>query len=316
MTNTDPTSRSHHHRPPVIIIHGGAWAIPDAYKDATQAAVRQAASIGYELLKQSKSALDAVEAAVRHLEDDPILDAGTGSCLTEEGTVEMDAAIMYETASGLRSGAVAAISNTPNPVSVARAVMDRTQHCLVVGRGADAFASHIGMAGATTQQLVTPEAQKEWKNLRRFGNAVQTLFNGHDTVGAVAMDVHGNLACATSTGGITGKMLGRVGDSPLFGSGLFCDRHVGACSTTGHGESIMQVCLARTALGLVEWRAMGPHQACKTALHKMKQTTAGCGGIIMIDAKGNVSHACTTKRMAWASIDKSGILASGIDASS
>ncbi|PXF45169.1 Isoaspartyl peptidase/L-asparaginase [Gracilariopsis chorda] len=314
MTNTNPTSRSHHHRPPVIIVHGGAWAIPDADKNATEASVRRAASIGYELLKQSNSSLDAVEAAVRHLEDDPLFDAGTGSCLTEEGTVEMDAAIMHEPASGLRSGAVAAISNTANPVSVARAVMEKTQHCLVVGRGADAFANHMGMAGATPQQLVTAEAQKEWKNLRRFGNAVQTLFNGHDTVGAVAMDVYGNLACATSTGGITGKMLGRVGDSPLFGSGLFCDREAGACSTTGHGESIMQVCLARTALALVELRAMGPGQACKTALNKMKQRTGGCGGIILIDAKGNVSHAFTTKRMAWASVDRSGVLASGIDA--
>eukprot|EP00178_Gracilaria_changii_P012905 TRINITY_DN3634_c0_g1_i1.p2 TRINITY_DN3634_c0_g1~~TRINITY_DN3634_c0_g1_i1.p2 ORF type:complete len:316 (-),score=47.13 TRINITY_DN3634_c0_g1_i1:363-1310(-) len=314
MTNLPIHSRTHH-RTPVIIVHGGAWAIPDATAEATEASVRRAASIGHSLLTHSHSALDAVEAAVRHLEQDPLFDAGIGSCLTETGTVEMDAAVMFDAAKGLRSGAVACVSNCIHPISVARGVMEQTPHCMLVGRGADAFSNHLGLGSATSEQLVSSEAMKEWKNLRRFGNAVHTLFNGHDTVGAVAMDIHGNLASATSTGGITGKKLGRVGDSPIFGSGLFCDRDVGACSTTGHGESIMQVCLAKNALALVEWRNLSAEQACKSALQRMEQKTGGCGGIIMVDAKGNVSHACTTKRMAWASIDKSGALTSGIDAS-
>ncbi|CAN8061669.1 unnamed protein product [Agarophyton chilense] len=302
MTNLPHHSRLHH-RTPVIIVHGGAWAIPDATVEATEASVRRAASIGHALLTQSQSALDAVEAAVCHLEQDPLFDAGIGSCLTETGTVEMDAAVMYDDfPHGLRSGAVACLSNSIHPISVARGVMEQTQHCLLVGRGADTFSNHLGLGGASSEQLVSSDALKEWKNLRRFGNAVQALFNGHDTVGAVAMDVHGNLASATSTGGITGKKLGRVGDSPIFGSGLFCDKSVGACSTTGHGESIMQVCLARNALALVELRNLSPEQACKNALQKMEQKTGGCGGIIMVDAKGNVSHACTTKRSSLGAI--------------
>ncbi|CDF33840.1 unnamed protein product [Chondrus crispus] len=298
---------------PSIIVHGGAWAIPASQTVASREGVEAAASLGYDLLNSGASALDAVEAAVRALEDNPVFDAGVGSCLNSAGGVEMDAAIMTDSVEAtIRFGAVAALSNACNPISVARAVMERTPHCLLVGEGADAFAKEVGAEGASVEELVTPAAVEEWQRFKRYSAAVNDLFNsGHDTVGAVVRDANGTLACATSTGGITYKRVGRVGDSPIIGAGLFCEDGVGACSTTGHGESILKVGLARTALLFMESRS--PGQAAEVALAKMKKRTGGCGGIVLLDNNGEWSADFTTTKMAWAAVGKDGVLKSGID---
>lgn len=305
-----------------IIVHGGAWAIPQDQTSATKAGVIRAAKAAYKILKSSGSAISAVETAVRVLESDTVFDAGVGSCLNEAGEVEMDAIIMSDgPISGIQLGAVAALSCTKNPVSVARAVAERTPHCLLVGEGANAFAKTIlpeEEVVMNTQELVTKAGREEWERFSQFPGVVKELFNasegmGHDTVGAVAIDAMGSVACATSTGGITCKKVGRVGDSPIVGSGLFCQKDVGGCSSTGHGESIMKVTLARTAMALMEFKNMHVQQAVDEALQRMWEQTHGCGGLIMMNMTGDLGWGFTTERMAWATVDKDGCCWVGID---
>lgn len=313
---------------PCIVVHGGAWAIPPALTPASLAGVRRAAAAGHAVLRAGGAALDAVEAAVVVLEDDPAFDAGTGSVLNARGDVEMDAAVMTEGpgTDGMRAGGVAAVAAVRNPVRLARAVMEKTPHCLLVGGGANSFAEEAGVERVADQrELVSDVAVEEWERFKKYGKAVSSLFNrgsdathfdeerGHDTVGAVALDETGGLAVATSTGGITFKRAGRVGDSPLIGSGLYCDADIGAASTTGHGESIMKTCLARHALLLMQLDSADAAAASTRALAHMKAKTGGCGGIIIVDAAGNMAFDFTTSRMAWASVDAAGKLRSGID---
>jgi len=196
-----------------VVVHGGAWAVPDASADASKKGVEVAALAGAKVLKDGGNAIDAVEAAVRSMELNPVFDAGIGSVLNLDGEVEMDAIIME--GAKLRTGAVAGVSSVLHPVSVARAVMQHTEHGLLCGKGADAFAVRRGCEAATKDELVTPAAKEEWKRFKQYGNAVDGLFNkaepsGHDTVGAVCIDSTGLIAVATSTGGITAKMPGLI----------------------------------------------------------------------------------------------------------
>lgn len=254
--------------------------------------------------------------AVRSLEDNPAYDAGTGSVLNRDGKVEMDAMIMDGRT--LKAGAVAAVGRIKNPVTLARAVMERTEHVLLVGEGASRFADEIGVERVDDRTLVTQEALEEFASFKQYHTAVDTLFNaadkrddgldsiasGHDTVGAVALDSEGNLACATSTGGITFKRVGRVGDSPLVGCGGYADSALGACSTTGHGESFIRLVAAyRAVLSLAS--SESPSQAAQRVLEEMWHRLRARGGIILIDAQGRVGHHGTTKRMAWASMEGS-----------
>ncbi len=269
---------------------------------------------GHAILADGGSALDAVEAAVRALEDDSTFAAGVGSCLTSGGRVELDAAIMAVSPGGQpRAGAVACASGVRNVVTLARAVLERTEHVFLVGRGADAFAVEVGVESVPNETLVTPAAQAEWARYARYGEAVADLFRGHDTVGAVAVDASGGLAAATSTGGITFKREGRVGDSPVIGAGLYVDEGVGACSTTGHGESILKTTLARYALWLVEREGWTVRRAAREAVKYMTRKTRGCGGLILVDQKGNLGYAFSTTRMVWAGVDQHGEMTAGID---
>uniref|UniRef100_A0A7S1XFM1 Asparaginase n=1 Tax=Compsopogon caeruleus TaxID=31354 RepID=A0A7S1XFM1_9RHOD len=306
-----------------VVVHGGAWAIPQALTAASVAGVERAVRTAHAALASGVSAVDAVEAAVRVMEDDPAFDAGVGSCLNADGEVEMDAIIMADgDGGGLRMGAVAAIQHVANPVSVARHVMDHTPHCLLVGNGATCFAlNERCFPRVETANLVTDHAQREFQELSRFGTAVDELYNLRsraqfrgDTVGAVAWVLDGDMACATSTGGITHKRPGRVGDSPLPGCGAYVDATIGAISTTGHGESIMKVALARHCLDLMRWAGhSGPH-AAHIALEDMSsRTLGGRGGLVGIDHRGIPFHAFTSERMAWAAITMDGSLLSGID---
>ena len=254
--------------PIVIVVHGGAWSIPDGEVGDCISGTRAAAAAGYAVLAKGGSALDAVEAAVRVLEDLPVFDAGTGSVLNAKGDVECDALIVD--GNSLRSGGVIGVNCTRHPISVARAVMDKTPHALFAGEGARAFA----LANAPKEdlcnpdELVTDAARAEFASKRNYTDSVAKSFRNeapsssspssstsyradtgvHDTVGAVALDCHGAIAAGTSTGGITLKLPGRVGDSPLIGSGAYADSALGGASTTGHGESIMRVLLAHRAV--------------------------------------------------------------------
>src|SRR6266542_5572232 len=240
----------HRLRHSAIIVHGGAGEhSPDAAmaggaEDPRLEGVRRACGAGAEILGRGGSALDAVEAAVRMLEDDPLFNAGTGATLTSAGDVELDASVMDgET---LRCGAVAVVKDVRNPVSLARAVMERTEHVLLAGQGASAFAREAGFPVHENALLVTPRQRARWEAARRSAPASKT-----GTVGAAARDLRGHLAAATSTGGTSMKLPGRVGDTPLLGCGTYADDALAAVSCTGHGERIVQLTLARHAADLV-----------------------------------------------------------------
>jgi beta-aspartyl-peptidase (threonine type) len=294
----------HRHATPAIIVHGGAGdLIPDdpsagASEAARLEGVRAACAAGLSILGRGGSALDAVEASVRLLEDDPLFNAGTGAVLTAAGDVELDAAIMDgET---LRCGAVAVVKDARNPVSLARAVMERTEHVLLAGAGASAFAREAGFAPYDNALLVTPRQRARWEAARR-ATASKT-----GTVGAVARDVRGHLAAATSTGGMSMKLPGRIGDTPLIGCGTYADDALAAVSCTGHGERIVQLTLARHAADLVG-RGLSASDAAREATALLGRRVGGDGGLIVVGRSGEVGFAHNTPAMsrAWSAPDGS-----------
>src|SRR3972149_11465143 len=248
---------------PVIVVHGGAWDIPKATWPAHVTGCRLGCLAGLEVLQSGGSALDAVEAAVRQLESGPTFDAGCGSFLNEDGKVELDASIME--GATLKAGAVAAVQRLLHPVSLARRIMEKTDHLLLVGAGAEKFARKMGMKFCPTSALLTGRELELWKKLKKKrAFHAKTVFSGRPngstslttkrgTVGAVALDAYGNLAAATSTGGTPRKMAGRVGDTPVIGAGTYADNTQGAVSCTGWGEGIMRICLPRR--GLFRWHS-------------------------------------------------------------
>ncbi|XP_031434825.1 isoaspartyl peptidase/L-asparaginase isoform X2 [Clupea harengus] len=271
---------------PVIVVHGGAWAIPDELSNASIEGVKAAACAGFAVLKKGVSALDAVEAAVRALEDNPVFDSGHGAVQNTAGEVELDAMIMD--GSTLASGAVSS-----------------TDHSMLTDRGANLFAERVGLPTVPTDTLVTEAERRAWQSQKNYAAGVKELFNKqwvHDTVGAVALDSNGNVACATSTGGIRHKMVGRVGDSPIIGSGGYADNQSGAVSCTGHGESILKVTLARLILFHVEQGKAAP-EAVEKALQYMGERVQGGGGAIAVCPSGEWAAKFTTERMAWACVD-------------
>ncbi len=291
---------------PVIIVHGGAWAIPDRLVEVNIRGVEDAIANGWGVLGNDGSALDAVVAAIKCLEDNPVFDAGVGSVLTEEGTVEMDALIMDGATLG--AGAVAGLHDIRHPIDMARIVMEKTPHVLMIGEGARRLAEKYGVEKLAQRKLVTDEARQElaeWLEKKRLGASF-----GHETVGAVALDHKGNVAAATSTGGVTGKLVGRVGDVPIVGSGGYADNKVGGVSSTGHGESIMKVNLARLVLTYVE-AGDSIQEAADKALTYMSRRVDGTGGVVALDIHGNIGHSYTTKRMVWA-YARNGKIESGI----
>lgn len=295
---------------PAIIVHGGAWHIPDHRTAASLFGVKKAALVAYQHLLRNGSALQAVEAAIKSLESDPIFDAGVGSCLTDTGVVEMDAAIMSDKP---QLGAVACISNVKHPIEVAHAVL-HSEHCFLVGAGADRFAEKQGFPLVNRSELVSESAVSEWQHYNKYGAVVQDLFNsGHDTVGAVALDNTGHIACGTSTGGITFKRQGRVGDSPIVGCGLYCEGGVGGVSATGHGESLLKTVVCKHVIDLMRMKNLSLSTATKEALRTMKDRTLGCGGVVALDRNGAYSAECTTARMAWACVDGDGNGHGGIE---
>ncbi len=278
-----------------IIVHGGAgaWTLRSAQLEEGVAGCVQAAARAQAILNAGGTALDAVEAAVRILEDCPVLDAGRGSVLDASGNIEMDALIMDGRT--LDIGAVGAVQRVRHPISLARRVMLDTPHNLLVGPGAEAFADSIGFPRCELADLITPEEAERFRALQAQNGRERTP-ESMGTVGAVALDSFGNLAAATSTGGTRFKLPGRLGDTPLIGSGGYADNWTAAASATGHGESLMKVVICKTVCDFV---GMGlPAQAaCDSAVRLLAERVDGHGGVIAIDARGRTGRAYNTTAM-------------------
>jgi beta-aspartyl-peptidase (threonine type) len=265
---------------PEIIVHGGAGRVRIEELPQRLEGCKEAALAGWQILKQGGSALDAAEAAVVVLEDNPLFNAGTGSTLNSLGEVEMDAAIMEgET---LSVGAVAAVQGIKNPIKLARRVMEDRRHVLLVGEGARLFAREIGFPECSPETLVVEAERKRWEE--KYG-----------TVGCVALDNEGKIAVGTSTGGIFNKLPGRVGDSPLPGCGTYADEY-GGISCTGHGEAIIRIVMAKSAVAFLRAGA-DPRSAAHQALVLLEKKTAGTGGLIIIDRQGQIGYARNTPCM-------------------
>lgn len=278
-----------------IAIHGGAGAINRAnitpekgqhYKRVLQ----ESLAAGYAVLQKRGSALDAVEAAVRLLEDSPLFNAGRGSVLTHAGTVEMDAAIMD--GQTRHAGAVAGITEVRNPITAARAVMEHSPHVLLVGAGAHAFCREQGLPTEPPEYFKTEERVRQWQALCESGqivvdHAAESATEKHGTVGAVALDCHGNIAAATSTGGMTNKKYGRVGDSPLIGIGTYAHNATCAVSATGYGEYFIRAVCAHDIAAMMQYGGFSLREAAQRTLHTIA-SLGGDGGVIALDAQGNV----------------------------
>jgi beta-aspartyl-peptidase (threonine type) len=288
---------------PAIIVHGGAWNMPDQVLDAHRRGVKEALLEGWAVLRRGEPAIDAVEKAVNCMEDDPNFDAGRGSFLNSNGEIELDAAIME--GKHLMAGSVAAVKNVAHPISLARKVMEKTQHVLLVGAGANQFAESIGFPTCTVEDLLVGQELELWRTFKNKNSKVREPFDRSvardftDTVGCVAVDASGNIAAGTSTGGLPNKLPGRVGDSPLIGSGLYADNESCGVSATGWGEPIMKVVLSKTVSSLVE-TGLSSQEAAEKGIKILGRRISGFGGVIVIDRNSRIGFAYNTRRMAYA----------------
>jgi beta-aspartyl-peptidase (threonine type) len=283
---------------PSLIIHGGAWDIPDEAIEVCKAGCRRALHAGWAILSNGGHALDAIEASVTVLEDDPVFDAGYGSHLNLDGHVECDAIVME--GSTLRAGSVAGLHRVKNPIQAARAVLEKCPHMMLISTGAERFVLEQGIALCNPEELVSPAEREAWERCRQDSHAAEH-HRGHlqGTVGAVALDDQGRLFAATSTGGTCCKLPGRVGDSPLIGSGCYADCETGAVSSTGFGEAIMKVVLAKTACDFLRPAGSNPTRAAQAAVQLLARRGRGTGGVILLDKNGNPGYAFNTPRMAY-----------------
>ncbi|KAM8739382.1 isoaspartyl peptidase/L-asparaginase isoform X2 [Acanthopagrus latus] len=287
---------------PVVVVHGGAGHIPKERAELSTSGVTSAVRAGYVVLRGGGSSMDAVVEAVTHLENNPAFNAGCGSVLNVKGDVEMDAFVMEGKTLG--SGAVSAVRNIANPIQLARLVMDKTSHLCLTAEGAKQFAQSMGVPEVPQESLITEYSRMRWrKNLAPDANPVECQMGKMGTVGAVAVDSQGNVACATSTGGILNKMEGRVGDTPCIGCGGYADNTVGAVSTTGHGEAIMKVVLAKHILYQME-QGQSVEAASDLGLACMKIRAEGLGGVITVDPQGHWAARFSSRQMAWAAAQK------------
>jgi beta-aspartyl-peptidase (threonine type) len=295
-----------------LAVHGGAGTILKStmtteLEKAYKAALEESLTKGHEILKTGGSSLDAVEIAVKVLEDCPLYNAGRGAVFTADGRNELDASIMY--GKDLSAGAIAEVTNLKNPISAARAVMEKSEHILLVGRGAEAFAEMYGLETVDQSYYYTKE---RWEALQRVreedpskteldhGSGKATLKKVKEqkfgTVGAVALDISGNLAAATSTGGMTNKKWGRVGDSPLIGAGTYANQ-LCAISCTGWGEYFIRLCVAKSVADLMEYKAYSLKKACNEIIMKKLPELGGDGGLVAVDKEGNVAMPFSTEGM-------------------
>jgi beta-aspartyl-peptidase (threonine type) len=299
---------------PVLVIHGGAWAMPDDMVDAHLNGVSNALAAGWRVLERGGTALDAVEEAVVIMEDDETFDAGRGSFLNRDGKVQLDALIMD--GATLRTGGVGCVERLRNPVRAARKILSESPHVYFVAEGAERFAAEHGIALCNNEDLIIP---REVERLRKYqaaqsdpkragsqpdGNdlfapATHDPTISHDTVGAVALDRNGHIAAATSTGGTLNKAPGRLGDSSLIGCGCYANNESAAVSTTGWGEPIMKLVLAKWTADRIQAGNL-PEWSAQEAMNYLQQRLNGHGGIIVLNPEGHIGIAHNTPRMAWA----------------
>lgn len=290
---------------PSLIVHGGAWDIPDEAVAACKEGCQNALAAGWSILAKGGSALDAVEAAVGVLEDDPVFDAGYGSHLNLDGKVECDAIIMD--GATLRAGAAAGLQRVKNPIRLARKIWEECPHMMLVAEGAERFAQKSGLQLCDPAELISEAEHDAYLRCREDQHAANH-HRGHEqgTVGAVAVDRDGRLFAATSTGGTCCKLPGRVGDSPLIGCGCYADSEAGGVSCTGYGEAIMKIVMAKTAVDFLrsegsreQENAPSARNAAQKAVDLLARRGKGTGGLILLDRGGNPGIAFNTPRMAY-----------------
>ena len=296
-----------------LMVHGGAGALDNVNDERT--AVRYLESIrvvlehGREILARGATAVEAVEACASLLEDDPLFNAGCGSVLNENGKVERDAGVMD--GRDLAAGAVAAIGNIANPIQLARLIMDGSEHVLLIGEGALHFAQHCGLKLTPDHYFFTPDRIKQLEAARLRGRIMLDHDNEGDeqkygTIGAVARDRNGDLAAATSTGGIVNKRMGRVGDSPIIGAGVYADNATCAVSATGYGEEFMRAVFAKTIADAIDFRQLDARGGVDFGIDYLRRKVNGRGGVICIDQQGNCASGLTTPKMIHGWIEHGG----------
>lgn len=294
-----------------IAVHGGAGAMPrellsEAREREYRAGLEAALDAGYAILERGGSSLDAVSTAVRILEDDPLFNAGRGAALTRNGAAELDAAIMDGRQQ--RAGAVASVHHVRNPIDLARRVMEKSRHVLLVGAGAEEFALEEGIALVPNEYFRTEERRRQLESARHGQQTSELVGSPQGTVGAVAADKEGNLAAATSTGGMTNKRQGRVGDSPIIGAGTYAKNGVCAVSATGHGEYFIRAVAAHHICSAVEYRGLTLTEAAREMLHHILLGLGGSGGIIAVGDGGQIVMDFSTEGMFRGARDSSGRL--------
>lgn len=280
-----------------IAVHGGAGTILRSLMTPEKEALyleglNRAIQAGYDILEKGGAAIDAVETSVRCLEDFPLFNAGRGSVFTNKGTHEMDASIMDGRT--LEAGAVCGISHVQNPVTLARLIKEKSGHVFLSGREAETFAREMGLPFQPDEYFYDEDRYRQWLEVKesdtyRLDHSVNSgEGKKFGTVGAVALDVHGNIAAATSTGGMTNKRFGRVGDSPVIGAGTYANNHTCAVSCTGHGEYFIRAVVAYDISCLVEYKGYTLKQACDFVVKDKLVRFGGEGGLIAIDTRGNI----------------------------
>jgi len=281
-----------------MAVHGGAWNIPDALWPAHEAGCARARAAGMAILEAGGAAVEAVAAAIRVMEDDPVFDAGRGSFLNERGEVELDAGLME--GGRLESGAVLGVSRVKNPIILAHYILRHSSHCLFTGAGAHQLAERADLPMVPPETHVLEREREIYRRIKAGDRApLEQAWTDRacDTVGAVARDRDGNLAAGNSTGGTLFKALGRVGDAPLIGSGFYADNELGAVVCTGWGESIMRAGLAMRALWLLERHE--PRRAAELAIDHLRRRVNGYGGVVLMRPDGACGAAFNTGRMAY-----------------
>ena len=298
----------------VLVIHGGAGTIlkkdmtPDSEKAYTES-LEKALRKGYSILSKGGSAVDAVEAVVRLLEDNPLFNAGKGAVFTHDGKIELDAAIMN--GKTLEAGAVAGVTNIKNPITAARRVMEKSGHVLLIGKGAEAFAAEQGLDMVDPSYFYTEARWKSFQKqlledslkarkkdtMRKTLNQPGNNDSKYGTVGAVALDMQGNLAAATSTGGMSNKKFGRVGDVPIIGAGTYASNQTCAVSCTGWGEFFIRLVVAKTVSDLIEYKKISLQKATEEMIMNKVPQLGGDGGLIAVDKKGNIAMPFNTSGM-------------------
>ncbi len=290
-----------------MVMHGGAGTIERrdmtaANEEAHRAGLEQALRTGCDVLKKGGSSLDAVEAAIHLLEDNPLFNAGKGAVFTHEGTNELDSSIMDGRT--LKAGAVAGLQHIRNPISLARLVMEKSPHVMLDGAGAEAFAKKMGMPLVEQKYFYTEERWQELQKKKGSTGAVSDN-DKHGTVGAVALDQAGNLAAGTSTGGMTNKEFGRIGDSPIIGAGTYANNRTCAVSCTGDGEYFIREVVAYDVSALMDYKGIPVQEAAQIVIDKVGKL-GGKGGLIAIDKEGNLAMPFNSSGMYRGTVDAAG----------